>query len=125
MWANIAEASGEVRSVKGSCAVTVSAALDKDGFVALDIHFATGKSDILPESKPMLKEIAGMLKKRPTLRVGIEGHTDNTGTPAALVAAGIPNGRLVAAGFGQERPVADNRTEEGRAKNRRVEVVKK
>ncbi len=118
----------------------MSAALDKDGFVALDIHFATGKTDILPESKPMVKEISAMLQKRPTLRVGIEGHTDNTGTPegnkalsegraksvvAALVAAGIPNGRLVAAGFGQERPVADNRTEEGRAKNRRVEVVKK
>ncbi|NJN63855.1 MAG: OmpA family protein [Acidobacteria bacterium] len=68
------------------------------------------------------------------------GHTDNVGQPApnkalsekraqsvmaAVIAGGIDAKRLSAAGFGQERPVADNRTEEGRAKNRRVELVKK
>jgi len=118
----------------------MGAALDKDGFIALDIHFATGKADILPESRPVLGEIVSLLKKRPTLRVGIEGHTDNTGTPAAnktlseararavvaaIAAAGIGPNRLEPAGYGQERPVADNRTEEGRAKNRRVEIVKR
>ncbi len=118
----------------------MAAAIDKDGFIALDIHFATGKADILPESQPVVAEIVSLLKKRPTLRVGVEGHTDNTGTAAlnktlsearaksvaaAVTAAGITANRLVSAGFGQERPIADNRTEEGRAKNRRVEIVKK
>lgn len=118
----------------------MAAAIDKDGFIALDIHFATGKAEILPESRPMVDEIAAMLKKRPALRVGVEGHTDNTGgaaanltlsraraqaVTAALTAAGIAAGRLTPAGFGQEKPIADNRTEEGRAKNRRVEIVKK
>jgi OOP family OmpA-OmpF porin len=118
----------------------MAAAIDKDGFIALDIHFATGKADILPESKPIIEEIVAMLKKRPALRVGIEGHTDNTGTPAgnktlsearaksvtaAISDAGIEPGRLAPAGFGQERPIGDNRTEEGRAKNRRVEIVRK
>ena len=81
-----------------------------------------------------------MLKAAPTLSIGIEGHTDNVGQAlanktlsekraqsvmAAVVGAGIDAKRLTAAGFGQERPVADNRSEEGRAKNRRVELVKK
>lgn len=118
----------------------MSTAIDKDGFIALDIHFATAKADIEPESRAIIDEIAAMLKKRPDLRVGIEGHTDNTGNAAsnktlsmlraqsvvtALCAAGIDKSRLEAAGFGQERPIADNRTEEGRARNRRVEIVKR
>lgn len=118
----------------------MAAAIDKAGFIALDIHFATGKAEILPESRPIIDEIVSLLKQRPAWRIGVEGHTDNTGTPelnkrlsearakavaAALVAAAISANRVEAVGFGQERPVADNRTEEGRAKNRRVEIVKK
>lgn len=118
----------------------MAAAIDKDGFVALDVHFATGKADILPESRPLIDEIVKMLAKRSSLRVGIEGHTDNTGSPAtnkalseararsvvdAIAAAGIARNRMEPVGMGQDRPVADNRTEEGRAKNRRVEVVKR
>jgi outer membrane protein OmpA-like peptidoglycan-associated protein len=106
----------------------------------LDIHFATGKAEILPESRAIVNEIVAMLKKRSDLVVGIEGHTDNMGTPAGykalsearakavvadLVSAGIEVRRLHPAGYGQDRPIADNRTEEGRAKNRRVEIVKK
>jgi outer membrane protein OmpA-like peptidoglycan-associated protein len=118
----------------------MAAAIDKDGFIALDIHFATGKAEILPESNPVIDEIVLLLKKRPDLRVGVEGHTDSTGSPAAnktlsdarakavaaaVAASGINPNRMEAVGYGQERPVADNRTEEGRAKNRRVEIVKK
>jgi outer membrane protein OmpA-like peptidoglycan-associated protein len=115
-------------------------AIARDGFIALDIHFATGKAEILPESQPIIDQIVLLLKKQPGLRVGVEGHTDNTGTPAsnktlsdarakavaaAIVASGIGANRVDAVGFGQERPIADNRTEEGRAKNRRVEIVKR
>jgi OmpA-OmpF porin, OOP family len=118
----------------------MAAALDKEGFVALDIHFATGKAEILPESRPIIDEIVSLLKKRPRLRIGVEGHTDNTGNPAAnktlsnarakavvaaIAAAGISSNRLDPVGYGQERAIADNRSEEGRAKNRRVELVKR
>jgi OmpA-OmpF porin, OOP family len=118
----------------------MAAEINKTGFIAVDVHFATGKADILPDSQPFIGEIAAMLKKNVSLRIGVEGHTDNVGTPAAnlelsqgraksvtaaLVSAGIGAARLTPAGFGQTRPVADNRTEEGRAKNRRVELVKK
>ena len=118
----------------------IAAAIDKDGFVAVDIHFATAKAEILPESQPIIDEIVSLLKNRPNLRIGIEGHTDDSGNPAAnktlsnsrakavaeaIAAAGISSNRLEPVGYGQERPIADNRTEEGRAKNRRVEFVKR
>lgn len=118
----------------------MAAVIDKDGFVPLDIHFATGKAEILPESGPIINEIVSLLKNRPNLRIGVEGHTDNTGNPAAnktlsnarskaiaeaIAAAGISLNRLEPVGYGQERPIADNRTEEGQAKNRRVELVKR
>lgn len=118
----------------------MGAAIDKDGFVALDIRFATGSATILPESRPIVAEIAKLLTSRPAMKAGVEGHTDNTGTPdgnltlsrqradsvaAALQASGIAAQRLIPAGFGQTRPVGDNRTEAGRAANRRVEIVRK
>ncbi len=114
-------------------------ALNKDGFIALDIHFDTSKATIKEDSLAQVEEIAVLLKANPKLKVSVEGHTDNAGTPegnrtlsdaraksvkAALEAKGIEAARLQAKGFGQDKPVADNRTEEGRAKNRRVELVK-
>ncbi len=114
--------------------------LARDGFVALDIHFDTGKTEILPESKPIVQEIVALLMADPTLTLGVEGHTDNVGAPefnkqlsagraeavvAALAAGGIDRARLHPAGHGQDKPIADNRTEAGRAKNRRVELVKR
>ncbi len=116
------------------------AALNKDGRIALSIHFDTGKATIKPESQKIVAEIAALLKGNPGLQVSIEGHTDNTGTPqgnktlsderakavvAAVVAQGVEASRLAAVGWGQDKPIADNATDEGRAKNRRVEVVKK
>jgi OmpA-OmpF porin, OOP family len=76
----------------------------------------------------------------PQLQLSVEGHTDTVGTPEAnktlsanrakavldaVVALGVPAERLTSRGLGQESPIADNRTEEGRARNRRVELVKK
>jgi outer membrane protein OmpA-like peptidoglycan-associated protein len=114
-------------------------ALNKDGFIALDIHFDTGKWDVTPQAQPIVGEIVTLLKQNPALRLSIEGHTDNVGTPAAnkvlsanragsvmaaISAQGIAAARLTSAGFGDTKPVADNRSEEGRARNRRVELVK-
>jgi len=101
------------------------------------VHFDTDKAIIKPESFPLLDEVVGVLSKNPQLKhVRVEGHTDNRGTApynldlsrrrAAsvveyLVQHGIARKRLVSAGYGFERPIADNATALGRAKNRRVE----
>lgn len=113
--------------------------LNRNGFIALYINFDTGKADLKADGQASVREIVSMLSSAPDLKIAIEGHTDNVGQPAdnkalserraqsvmaAIVAAGIPAERLQAAGFGQERPLADNRSEDGRAKNRRVELVK-
>jgi len=115
-------------------------ALNREGHIALYINFDTGKSNIKPESKQTISQIVQMLKANPGLNISVEGHTDNVGDPksnktlsderakavvAAIVVQGIDAKRLSALGHGQDKPVADNKTEEGRAKNRRVELVKK
>ena len=114
--------------------------LNKTGFVALYINFETGKADIKPESQKIVDQVADILKSDDSLSLSIEGHTDNVGTAAfnktlsenraksvmnAIVARGIDKSRLSARGWGQEKPVGDNKTEDGRAMNRRVEIVKK
>jgi outer membrane protein OmpA-like peptidoglycan-associated protein len=117
----------------------ILAALNKDGYIALDILFDTGKSIIKSESQSIIDEIYKLLSTS-DLKVSIEGHTDNVGNAVdnkklsdsraksvlnALVAKGIKTDRLTSVGWGQEKPVADNRSEDGRVKNRRVEIVKK
>lgn len=115
-------------------------ALNSRGFIALDIHFDVDQAVIKTESLPIVGQIAALLKDNPQLAVSIEGHTDDTGSAdrnkilsrrraeavvTALVEQGIEAERMSAVGWGQEKPVADNRSEEGKAKNRRVEIVKK
>jgi outer membrane protein OmpA-like peptidoglycan-associated protein len=125
--------------------VTVdAAAMAKDvaatGHVALyGIYFDTGKADLKPESAPTLQEIATFLKQDPKITY-VVGHTDNVGgydynvglsqrRAAAVVKElsgrhGVATARLKPAGAGPIAPVAPNDTEGGRAKNRRVELVK-
>jgi len=125
--------------------VTVDAnALARDigqtGRVAVyGIHFDTGKSELKPDSAPALAEIGKMLKAKPEMKVYIVGHTDmvaDLATNLALSLAraqavagalvsqqGIAAARLTAFGAGPYAPVASNKTEEGRAMNRRVELV--
>lgn len=115
--------------------------LESEGRVAFhDIHFATGKADILPESSQTLQQIAELLSEHNNLKILIEGHTDNTGDfqknmqlsneRAQSVKKylterhGIDAQRMNTMGAGQSRPIASNDTEDGRAKNRRVEIAK-
>jgi OmpA-OmpF porin, OOP family len=114
--------------------------ISKNGHVAVyGIHFDTGKATILPDSADTLKQIAALLEQNAGLKLRVEGHTDNQGNPADnqalsekraqavvawLAANGVPPRRLTAKGFGQTQPVADNASEPGRAKNRRVELTK-
>ncbi len=114
--------------------------LSKDGFITLHVNFDTGKATITADSAQTLDTAAAALKAAGDIKVEVGGHTDNVGTPesnlklsqdraqavmAALVQRGVPAARLTAKGYGQTAPIADNRTEDGRAKNRRVELVKK
>ncbi|MBZ0105162.1 MAG: OmpA family protein [Sulfuricella denitrificans] len=113
--------------------------LNKDGFLTLYVNFDTGKATIKADSNKTLDDAAGALKAASTLKIEVGGHTDNVGTPqtnqklsadraqsvmTALVQRGVASNRLTAKGYGQSAPVADNRSEEGRARNRRVELVK-
>lgn len=113
--------------------------LDQDNKVSVQINFATDKAEILPDSQTQIEQIVALLKDNPDLKLGIYGHTDNTGDVAhnlklseqraqsvvtALTKAGIESNRLTAKGFGDTQPVADNASEDGKAKNRRVELVK-
>lgn len=108
-------------------------------FITYGITFDVGKSEIKPESTGELNRIVQMMTDDQTLKFSVEGHTDNTGNAASnqtlsearskaianrLVEMGIGADRLSSAGKGQNNPIADNATDEGRAKNRRVEFVK-
>ena len=105
--------------------------------VVFSFNDTADKAVIKPDSFALLDEVVGVLQKNPQLKlVRVEGHTDNRGTATYnldlsrrraaavleyLVQHGVSRKRLVSAGYGFERPIADNATALGRAKNRRVE----
>lgn len=103
-----------------------------------DLLFDTGKSDLRPEGREDLAKLSGIVLNYPSLRLTIEGHTDNSGSAEFnqtlseqranavrnyLVGQGLDAGSLTAQGLGEHNPVADNNTAEGRQKNRRVEII--
>jgi outer membrane protein OmpA-like peptidoglycan-associated protein len=102
-----------------------------------DISFDTGRADIKPNLRPILDQFASGLSGQPNTEVRIIGHTDNTGSDATndalsvqraqsarqyLGARGVDPNRIVIAGRGEREPIADNSSEAGRARNRRVEI---
>ncbi|MBR7027239.1 MAG: OmpA family protein [Bacteroidales bacterium] len=119
----------------------VTKAIEETGkFVTNNILFETGKATLKPESMEEIQKVAEYMKKNPSARFEVQGHTDNQGSDAvndplsqqraeAVVAAlekeGVDPFNLRPVGKGSHEPVADNSTDEGRAKNRRVEFIKK
>jgi outer membrane protein OmpA-like peptidoglycan-associated protein len=113
--------------------------LKSTGWATLYVEFDTGKSDLRPEAQGAIRAIVELMRQSAQLRISVDGHTDNVGDPvsnrklsqaraqsvmAAVVAQGVPASRLSAKGFGPDVPIADNRLEAGRAKNRRVELMR-
>ncbi|MBK9328826.1 MAG: OmpA family protein [Sphingobacteriales bacterium] len=118
------------------CPEVKEEAKKKLAFAARAIQFETGKAVIKPASYKVLDEVASILKEYAYYDVNVDGHTDNVGDDnfnlklsqdraasavAYLVGKGIPASRLVSAGYGEAKPLADNKTAAGKAQNRRVE----
>lgn len=113
--------------------------LTEKGKAVLHINFDTDKATLKPDGKEAIAEIAKALAANTELKISINGYTDNTGdekhnlqlskqraeaVKTELIKAGIAAGRLTSEGYGQSNPISDNSTEEGKAQNRRVELVK-
>ena len=136
----IVEKAGMAQDIVGNAGVFASG-LKTTGHVAVEgIYFETGKSELKPESAQAIAEVAKLLKEDAALKLYVVGHTDNVGAlegnmklsqdraqsvvQALVRTHGLEAARLKAYGDGPYAPVASNDSEEGRAKNRRVELVK-
>ena len=112
--------------------------IEKISFAARNVFYSTGSYKLLSKSFKPLNDVAGLMKSDTTLRLSIEGHTDSQGADEMnqtlsenraksvkdyLVSKGVPAERLTSVGFGETKPVADNATAAGRAKNRRTEMI--
>ncbi len=128
----------DIRIAKGAVPL-YDRMMSEGNFITYGITFDVGKATIKPESMGEINRIVQLMNENPTLKFSVEGHTDSTGNAtsnqtlseqrsqaivAKLVELGIAADRLTAVGKGQNSPIADNSTDEGRAKNRRVEFVK-
>lgn len=128
-----------VQTIKKYSAEQMKMDIDKTGKAVLHINFDTDKAVLQPDGEKVIAEILMLLAANPTLKLSIEGHTDNSGIVAknlklsterantvmyALAGKGIDISRLKAKGFGSEKPLKANDTEEHKAENRRVELVK-
>ncbi|MGE0049570.1 MAG: OmpA family protein [Acidithiobacillus sp.] len=119
-------------------AAEMGSALAQQGRFAMHIHFDYNKATLRPDALPQVQQLAQTLRQHPNWTIGLDGHTDAVGSAefnqrlsedraravkAALVADGVPAQQIATRGLGATQPVADNSTDAGRAKNRRVEVV--
>lgn len=134
----IVERQGMAQDVVADAAA-FKAGLAQSGHVEVPgIFFDTGKSEVKPESEAALKEVVKLLQGEAALKVWVVGHTDNTGSEEmnvslsqaraaavvkSLVGKGIAAARLASHGAGPYAPIAENKTDAGKAKNRRVELV--
>jgi outer membrane protein OmpA-like peptidoglycan-associated protein len=113
-------------------------ATEGSSFVLNNLYYNTNSADLKKESFIVLEEFANYLKENPSITIQIQGHTDNVGSASAnealsanraytvkafLEEKGIEGKRITAKGFGPNKPIAENTTEEGRAKNRRTEFL--
>lgn len=116
-------------SITAPEASAMKTALDKDGRISLYVNFDFNKATLKADAAPVVGQVVKLLKDNPGLKLEIGGHTDNIGgrdynlnlpaqRVAALVAQGVAADRLRAAGYGPDKPIADNDKDEGRAKNR-------
>jgi lipid-binding SYLF domain-containing protein len=122
------------------CGNSTARSLSSTGRVSLsEVRFATAKADILPQSESALTDAANALRAHPDWKIRVEGYTDNAGDPVSnqdlserradavldwLVKHDVSPKRLSAQGYGAANPIADNATPEGRAQNRRVDLVR-
>ncbi|MEP6845767.1 MAG: OmpA family protein, partial [Panacibacter sp.] len=110
---------------------------EKINKAAQNIFFATGSAKLLAKSFKSLKDVAQIMQDNTTYKIDVDGHTDNTGSNELnqklsesransvkqyLVGNGVDESRIVATGYGEDKPIEDNKTAAGRAKNRRVEM---
>ena len=137
----LARGGGELYARNASDMTAVEKAIAETGkFVTNNILFETGKATLKPESMEEIQKVADYMKKNPSVRFEVQGHTDNQGSDKlndplsqqraeavvkALEGLGVDGFNLRAVGKGSHEPVADNKTEDGRARNRRVEFIKK
>ena len=146
VWSNkygaevgVVELEDFVQTIKPPTASEMKDDIDTNGKAILNINFDTDKATLKPDALEIVDQIFILLDSNPDLKLSIEGHTDNTGTDErnkelseqrantvmyALAGKGIDISRLKVAGFGSEKPLVSNETDENKAKNRRVELVK-
>ncbi len=120
------------------CPEIAKEVIEKINFAAKNVFFATGSFKLLPKSFASLKGVADLMKADESLMLDVDGHTDAQGTDVSnqtlsenraasvkdyLISQGVAAGRMVSTGYGETKPVADNATAAGRAKNRRTEMT--
>jgi len=129
----------EFHFVENTSADEIKTAIDTRGKAILHINFDFDRAELRPDAEPTMQQVLTVLKEEPELKLEVDGHTDIVGSSdynqtlskqraaavvARLVAAGVETSRLTSTGFGASRPIADSTTEQGRAENRRVELIK-